>query len=65
MKHLFILAAVLLGGCAALPEGVTMSDEEREACKAQGCTVWTEDELRTLFIEGVKRGAEMGRRRSL
>lgn len=65
MKALILSAAVLLCGCAALPEGVQMSDEEREACKAHGCTVWTEEELQQVFIEGVKRGMQMSRQRSL
>ena len=60
MKTLILSAAVLLCGCAAVPEGATMSEEEREACKAEGCTVWTQQELQQVFMQGVKRGYAAG-----
>lgn len=42
---LCIPAFVLLSGCA---NGVSMTDEERIACRDAGCSVWTEGELRGL-----------------
>lgn len=30
-----ILAAVLLAGCASLPQGVEMSEDERKACEIE------------------------------
>ena len=58
MKPLLILV-VLLAGCASIP-GVHISDEERKACEASGCTVWTFEELQSLarrfFGEGLKAG---------
>lgn len=62
MKTLIILAAVLLGGCAALPEGVTMSEEDRASCKAEGCTVWTETELRGMAEHFFRQGYGAGRK---
>ena len=67
MKLLSILAPMLLAGCASLPAGVTMTDDERAACVAApgGCSVWTEQELQELrglalqfFREGFTRGAQ-------
>ena len=48
MKTLLLLSA-LLTGCASLPPGVEMTDDERAACEAQGYTVWTMGELRKLI----------------
>lgn len=54
------LAALVLAGCASLPAGVDMSEAEAKACKEQGCTVWTMQELhglvRRIFGEGYKAG---------
>jgi uncharacterized protein YceK len=54
-----ILIALTLSGCAT---GVKMSDAEAEACRAQGCTAWTDAELEQLaskfFREGYLRGAQ-------
>ena len=62
MRLLLILAPLVLAGCASLPAGVTMTDDERAACAAQGCTVWTEQELQGLamqfFRQGFGRGAQ-------
>lgn len=59
MKTLAAILVLLLAGCAT---GVKMSDAEAEACRAQGCTVWTEAELEQLahkfFREGYMRGAQ-------
>ena len=62
MKLLSILAPIVLASCASLPAGVTMTDDERAACAAQGCTVWSQQELQGLalkfFREGFTRGAQ-------
>ncbi len=52
-----ILAVVILTltGCATI-KGVAMTDEEREVCAVEGCTVWTEAELRALVTEAMRRG---------
>ncbi len=55
------LIALLLTGCASF-EGVTMTEAEAKACKEQGCTVWTVQELtgmaRRFFQEGYKAGVK-------
>ena len=58
-----IALALLLTGCAA--PGVHMNDAERAACEAQGCTVWTIDELRLLVLRSIQRGIEMARGRAI
>ena len=62
MKMLSILLPLVLAGCASLPAGVTMTQQEAAACAAQGCTVWTDAELQGLamqvFREGFTRGAQ-------
>jgi len=57
-----LLAIVILSGCASLPEGVQMTDEERTACAASGCAVFTEAELRVFAAEFFKRGYLAGRK---
>ena len=53
------LLCLLLTGCAYLP-GVEATPEERAACKAETCSVWTVNELtrlgRKFFNEGVQVG---------
>ena len=61
MKTLLLLSA-LLSGCASLPPGVEMTDDERAACEAQGCTVWTMDELRKLIGMAMRKGYEAGKK---
>jgi len=56
-----ILAIVLLSGCANLA-GVEITDEERAACEAQGCTVWTLSELQRLVQLAIKKGYEAGKK---
>ena len=60
MKTLLLLS-MLLSGCASLPSGVEMTDDERAACEAQGCTVWTMDELRKLIGIAMQKGYAAGR----
>ena len=57
-----LLAIVILAGCASLPEGVQMTEEERTACAAAGCAVFTEAELRGFATEIFKRGYLAGRK---
>ena len=62
MKTLLLCAVLLLTGCASM-KGVEASDEERAACAAQGCTVWTERELRELVKRAAQMGYEAGKRK--
>jgi len=62
MKTAIVLALVLTG-CASLPQGVQMTDGERTACAAQGCSVWTREELEKLIGLSALRGFEAGRKR--
>ena len=56
-----ILLAALLSGCASMP-GVQATDDERKACEAQTCTVWTVQELqglaRCFFQQGHNAGVK-------
>ena len=61
MKTLLLLS-MLLSGCASLPPGVEMTVDERAACEAQGCTVWTMDELRKLIGMAMRKGYEAGKK---
>ena len=58
-----VLAVVILTltGCATL-KGVEISDEERAACEADGCTVWTRAELEGLVREAMKQGYQAGKK---
>ena len=58
----YILIALILTGCASLPPGVEMTDDERAACEASGCTVWTMDELRKLIGMAMRKGYEAGKK---
>jgi starvation-inducible outer membrane lipoprotein len=58
----YALIALLLSGCASLPAGVEMSDEERKACEEHGCTVWTRAELEHLARAMLQRGYAAGRK---
>ncbi|OUL98534.1 hypothetical protein [Variovorax sp. JS1663] len=55
------LCALILAGCATPRDGIRVSEEEAIACKAQGCSVWTQDELMELAREIFRRGVEAGR----
>jgi uncharacterized protein YceK len=54
MSRLVLLLALCLSACAtvatdiAKDNGIVMTPQEAAACKAQGCTVWTADELQEL-----------------
>lgn len=56
-----IVFALLLTGCTSVPEGVQIDDEERAACAAQGCAVFTLDELQTLSERWYKKGFNAGK----
>jgi uncharacterized protein YcfL len=55
------LIALLLTGCASIP-GVQLTDAERVACEAHGCTVWTRAELEQLIRAAIQRGYFAGRK---
>lgn len=57
-----LVAVAFIATRAPAPAGVDISAEERELCKQQGCTVWTENELQTLVENIYKRGYEAGRK---
>ncbi len=56
-----LLAMVLLTGCASLPQGVEMTEDERAACAAAGCAVWTLEELQRLVGIAMQKGYAAGR----
>jgi hypothetical protein len=56
-----VMAAAMLSGCAltpSTPPGVRMTDDERTACEAHGCTVWTPGELQDLVRRVFRKGYE-------
>lgn len=53
----FALFVVVLSGCAL---GVTMTEAEQAACRKDGCSVWTMDELRALAAKAFRAGHEAG-----
>ena len=62
MKTALVVVA-LLTACASLPQGVAMTDEDRAACAAQGCSVWTLEELKKLIFISAQRGFLEGQKR--
>lgn len=58
MKKIILLLLVALSGCAT---GVVMDADEAAACKAQGCTAWTESELRGLIGKAFGQGYQRGK----
>jgi len=56
-----IVVVALLSGCASVPEGVQIDDEERVVCAAQGCAVFTLGELQTLSERWYKKGFNAGK----
>lgn len=63
MKTALIFAVLLLSGCATL-KGVTATDDERRACAAESCTVWTDRELRMLVQRALEQGYRAGKKPS-
>lgn len=62
MRHICLFAFVVLTGCASLPAGVQMTREEITACAAEGCSVWTLDELKRLVRKAMQQGYASGRK---
>lgn len=60
MKAMF-LSLALLSGCSILPAGVEMTESERVACAASGCSVWTLEELRKLISVAIQKGYAAGK----
>jgi len=58
MKH--ILLVLLLSGCASF-EGVQMDEKERAACAKEGCSVWTDNELKRMAEHFFNRGYQAGK----
>ena len=56
-----LFVVLLLVGCSSI-KGVEITDHERKACEASGCTVWTAQELdslaRRFFLQGYNAGAK-------
>jgi uncharacterized protein YceK len=59
MKAILLCLAIPLSGCATL-EGVTATDDERRACAAETCSVWTDRELRALIQRALEEGYKAG-----
>ena len=57
-----LLCLLLLTGCASIPAGVQIDDDEAKACEQAGCRVWTEAEFRELMNRVWKIGYEAGRK---
>lgn len=58
MKRLLSLTLLgILSGCA---NGVVMTEAETLACRTQGCTAWTENEVRTLIGKAASEGFRRG-----
>jgi len=58
----YLIAILLLSGCASLPQGVVMTDEDRAICAAEGCTVWTQGALHTLIGIAARHGFDAGKK---
>lgn len=52
-----LIALSVLVGCA---NGVRMDDSETKACRNEGCSVWTDAELRTYAQQWFKAGYQYG-----
>ena len=62
MKQVLLLLVftgfvLLLSGCST---GVVMTDAEQAACKEQGCSAWTMNELRSLAARAFQAGHAAG-----
>ena len=55
----YALLVLFLSGCASF-EGVQMDERERAACAAEGCSVWTDRELKSMAEHFFKRGYQDG-----
>jgi PBP1b-binding outer membrane lipoprotein LpoB len=59
MKPMIFFSAILLSGCATM-EGVNATKDERRACAAETCSVWTDRELRALIQRAMQEGYKAG-----
>lgn len=59
MRKNLMLISLLLSGCANIP-GVLITDDERKACEASSCSVWTFQELQNLARKFFKEGYQAG-----
>jgi uncharacterized protein YceK len=59
MKAILFCAAILLSGCATI-KGVNATRDERRACAAETCSVWTDRELRVLIQRAMQEGYKAG-----
>jgi uncharacterized protein YceK len=59
MKTILICVVILLSGCATI-EGVNATRDERRACAAETCSVWTDRELRVLIQRAMQEGYKAG-----
>lgn len=58
--YLVLLLAVLSGCATPAPPGVQMTDDERKACAAHSCAVWTPVELQDLVRRVFRKGYDVG-----
>ncbi len=54
-----IIMALLLSGCSTIT-GVEITEAERKACEAHGCTVWTQQELEGMARKFFRGGYQAG-----
>lgn len=52
-----LILSLLLSGCA---NGIVMTEAETLACRDVGCTVWTENEVRSLVGRAINEGSQRG-----
>jgi uncharacterized protein YceK len=48
MNAILLCVVILLSGCSTM-DGVNATRDERRACAAETCSVWTDRELRVLI----------------
>jgi uncharacterized protein YceK len=59
MNAILFCSVILLSGCATM-EGVNATKDERRACAAETCSVWTDRELRALIQRALEEGYKAG-----
>jgi uncharacterized protein YceK len=59
MNAILLCVVILLSGCATM-EGVNATRDERRACAAETCSVWTDMELRVLIQRAMQEGYKAG-----
>lgn len=58
----YVLIALLLTGCASMPQGLEMTEEDRASCASKGCTAWTLEELQRLVNMALQKGYLAGKK---